>query len=606
MSRKNLFVGLALVAMLLLFVRLSALAAPNEPQIVGGEEAVPGAWPWQAALVRSDSVNMYDGQFCAGVLVDESWVLTAAHCVSGLAIEDVDVVLGVHNLLKPEPGAQRISSGHFVVHPDFDTVTGDSDIALIRLASVATLTAGGGGALPVQPVSLVAPEVGALEGVLSTVIGWGNRSAQPIPGEFDYPETLHQVELPILSNKACNEAFEANYLYADVTENMMCAGFIYKGGRSACFGDSGGPLMVQDSTTSNWNVAGVVSWGYGCAMPGLPSVYTRVSQFARWVTEIIERPTVTLEKTATALAVTPGDVLGYTVLLHNYGTVPVVDLQITDELPAGTTLVPNSITNGGVLNNGAVTWNVPSVAPDASFSADFALEVAADYLTYDVHFFDDIEGDLNAWSVSHDPALTDSDWYLDTYWAYSGSTSWFAPNLYSAGDQYLNLQVPGKLPPGMHLSFWHYYDIETLYDGGVIEISTDNGATWNDLEPHILENTYTYQLLDETSNPLAGRPAFSGYSFDWLQTRVNLASYAGQAVQIRFRLGTDQVEGYIGWFVDDILIERNSTISNQANVNGVASNVTETAVFAWLPSEFVYLPVLVPPVEGDQPPPGYP
>jgi hypothetical protein len=158
----------------------------------------------------------------------------------------------------------------------------------------------------------------------------------------------------------------------------------------------------------------------------------------------------------------------------------------------------------------------------------------------------------------------------------------------------------------MELSFWHYYDLETWYDGGVIEISTDNGATWDDLGHLILENGYTLQLDGNTLNPLAGRLAFSDYTFDWIQTRVDLQSYAGQAVQIRFRLGTDEVYGYYGWNIDDIVIGRSSKVSNQAVVNGVPSNVTETAVVPWLPTDFSYFPVLVPPSAENQPPIGYP
>ena len=603
MSRKSLLIGLALVAILFFTDRFSTKAAPEEPQIVGGEEAIPGAWPWQAALIHSDSVNLYDGQYCGGVLVDEWWVLTAAHCVSEVEFGDVDVVLGAHNLLKPEPNVQRISSRNFVVHPDYDPFNSDSDIVLIELATPATLTPGEGGGLPVQLATLVAADVGSLEGVLSTVTGWGNRSAQPIPGEFDFPETLHQVDLPILSSEACNEAFEENFLSAGVTENMMCAGFLYKGGRDSCYGDSGGPLMVQDSTSSNWKLAGLVSWGYGCAMPGLPGVYSRVSQFSSWVTEIVERPSVTIEKNATTQAVTPGDVIGYSLSLHNYGTELLGDLVISDPLPASTSLVPNSISNGGIFENGVVLWNVPLLEPDASFSGDFAVEVDAHYLTTAVLIFDDLEGNLDAWSFSHDPSFADIDWFVTDYWTYSGLTSWFAYNTDLPSDQYLILSVPGTMSPGMELSFWHYYDTETGYDGGVIEISTDNGATWSDLNPHILENGYPYQLVGGTSNPLAGRPAFSGYSFDWIQTRVDLDPFAGQTVQIRFRFGTDDSVGYIGWHIDDILIGRDSTVNNQAYVDSVASNITETAVYSWLPTEFVYFPVLVP---LGEPAPEYP
>jgi uncharacterized repeat protein (TIGR01451 family) len=320
----------------------------------------------------------------------------------------------------------------------------------------------------------------------------------------------------------------------------------------------------------------------------------------------MELPFVTLEKSAAAQAVTPGDVLSYTLSLENVGTVVASNLVISDTIPAGTSLVPNSISNGGLLENGVIHWNVAPLAPNGTFSGEFAVEVDADYQTSFVHFSDNLEGSLGAWSVSHDPAYADSDWSVADWWTHSGSTSWFAPNLGQVGDQYLILNVPGVLPPRMELSFWHYYDLEIGYDGGVIEISTDNGATWEDLGDLILENGYTFQLDEYSSNPLAGRLAFSDYTYDWIQTRVNLHPYAGQAVQIRFRLGTDEIYGYYGWHIDDIVIKHSSKVTNQAFVNGVPSNVTQTAVVLWIPTDYAYLPVLVPPSEENQPPNGYP
>ena len=591
MTRKTLSIGLVSIIALFVFAALSVLASPNDPNIVGGREAVPGAWPWQAALVHSDSISIYDGQYCAGVLLDKWWVLTAAHCVNSFEPMEVDVVLGVHNLLRPEAGMQRIASRFFLVHPDFNVFTRDSDIALIQLATPAALTTGEADGLPVQPISLVAADAGSLEGVLSTVIGWGNRSAQPVPGGYDFPETLHQVDVPVLSNDRCNQTFADNYVDLGVTDNMMCAGFLYKGGRDSCNGDSGGPLMVQEPTTGTWQAAGLVSWGYGCAMPGLPGVYTRLSEFTSWVQE---RPRASLAKSVSAAVTTPGDVLEYDLVLQNISNQPLSGLTLSDMIPGGTSLVPNSISNGGVLENDTIRWDIPLLQPETSFSGRFAVEVDEDYLASSVYFFDNLEEDLEAWSVSHDPAYADSDWYVAQYWAYSGSHSWYADNLVVTGDQYLILHVPGKLPPGMELSFWHYYYLEYGYDGGVIEISTDSGTTWADLGSHFLENGYPYPIFQASTSPLAGRPAFTDYSFGWIETRVDLNSYAGQDVQIRFRLGTDELYRFEGWYVDDVTIRRKTQISNIAYANGVASNVTQTDVLNFLPTHFVFIPVVVP------------
>jgi hypothetical protein len=121
--------------------------------------------------------------------------------------------------------------------------------------------------------------VGALEGRPATVIGWGNTLGQPNPGGLDYPEALHEVEVPIVSNEYCGT------IYFNITANMLCAGLL-RGGKDSCQGDSGGPLMVYDETAAEWQQAGIVSFGQGCAFPGVPGVYTRVSGFIDWIEEL--------------------------------------------------------------------------------------------------------------------------------------------------------------------------------------------------------------------------------------------------------------------------------------------------------------------------------
>jgi len=247
------------------------------PDVVGGIEAEPGAWPWQVALVQTNQPDAYLGLLCGGTLIAADWVLTAGHCAEVMTVQGValDVVVGRHNLSSDQ--GERIAVSQAFVHPNFSSVTLDSDIALLRLAEPATLNQNVSLVQLVQPnetASLVAPYS------FSIITGWGSRSGT-LP---DYPDGLYQATLPIVANDVCDTAYQAlGWPVGAVTENMLCAGY-QEGGKGACYGDSGGPLVVRDGS-GGWKQAGIVSWGAGCALPEAYSVYANVPQFTNWIKE---------------------------------------------------------------------------------------------------------------------------------------------------------------------------------------------------------------------------------------------------------------------------------------------------------------------------------
>jgi uncharacterized protein YkwD len=235
-----------------------AAAETNSPDIIGGEEAVPGAWPWMAALLGE--------QLCGGSLIAPEWVLTAAHCFNGTDPAQFEVVLGRHALSSNEGQVHQVAQ--IILHPDYDPNTDDSDIALIRLATPSTQTV----------VPLVSPATAHLAnpGVNATVTGWGNMDPD---GGQNFPDALQQVTVPIVSNETCNSPQSYN---GAITDNMLCAGFA-TGGFDSCQGDSGGPLVVSNPGGPGWAQAGVVSFGNGCAQANFYGVYARVSMFHTWV-----------------------------------------------------------------------------------------------------------------------------------------------------------------------------------------------------------------------------------------------------------------------------------------------------------------------------------
>lgn len=254
----------------------AAVQAIDTPQIIGGSEAKPGAWPWQVAIVSHNNPDAYAGQYCGGSLLDPNWVLTAAHCVTiGTTVDPaagVDIIVGRHALT--ETGGQRLGVSQIIVHPAWDPEAYDYDIALLRLAETVELTGSLGQAGAVQPVTLATPDEPALVATerLATVTGWGTRKF----AVNDYPVALYQTSVPLVSAADCAAAYPAE----NITARMLCAGFV-EGGKDSCQGDSGGPLVVKDNGV--WKQVGIVSWGDGCGDPGVPGVYTRLPSFHSWI-----------------------------------------------------------------------------------------------------------------------------------------------------------------------------------------------------------------------------------------------------------------------------------------------------------------------------------
>jgi secreted trypsin-like serine protease len=243
----------------------------QSPAIVGGREALPGAWPWQVALVNRFSTQAYNGFFCGGTLVAPQWVLTAAHCVDGSEPTLIDVLVGAHRLSE---NSRRVQADMAIVYPGYNEYGVDGDLALLHLSEPVTQT----------PISLF-----ALDGITTemdymrgTVTGWGDMDPLSWFGEF--PDALRELSMPLVDRSVCNERW-----FLGITENLLCAGYPNMP-NGACYGDSGGPLMVQDGQ-GQWLQVGIVSFGVRfCVGSNRPDVFTRVATYGNWIQGCIADP----------------------------------------------------------------------------------------------------------------------------------------------------------------------------------------------------------------------------------------------------------------------------------------------------------------------------
>ncbi|XP_053194961.1 serine protease 27-like [Scomber japonicus] len=232
--------------------------APLNTKIVGGEDAVAGAWPWQASLHRNGR------HFCGGSLINSQWILTAAHCFPSTSLANLIVYLGRETQDSVNSNEVSRSVTQIINHPDYNDNTNDNDISLLQLSSSVDFTN------YIRPVCLAAAGSVFAAGTNTWVTGWGDiQSDVSLPS----PGTLQEVNIPIVSTTVCSNSYT-------LTSNMICAG-LTEGGKDSCQGDSGGPLVSKNNT--QWVQAGVVSFGRGCALANTPGVYARVSQYQSWI-----------------------------------------------------------------------------------------------------------------------------------------------------------------------------------------------------------------------------------------------------------------------------------------------------------------------------------
>uniref|UniRef100_A0A182QL59 Peptidase S1 domain-containing protein n=1 Tax=Anopheles farauti TaxID=69004 RepID=A0A182QL59_9DIPT len=250
----------------------SSNSTPNR-RVVNGQEASPGQFPYQVALLGQFPTGV---GLCGASVLTQNYVLTAAHCVYTSPNTDSPIVggtaiLGAHNRMVEEPSQQRIpfTSAGIIGHPGYTLTDVRNDIAVVRLDEPIVFTE------RIQPIRLPArSDTRSFAGLIGTVSGFGIYStANPA-----LSDVLNYALNPVITNADCLAGW--NGATQLIQEQNICQSG--DGGRSACNSDSGGPLSVQDNGASL--LVGVVSFGSsgGCD-DGMPTVFARVSYYLDWI-----------------------------------------------------------------------------------------------------------------------------------------------------------------------------------------------------------------------------------------------------------------------------------------------------------------------------------
>jgi uncharacterized repeat protein (TIGR01451 family) len=273
---------------------------------------------------------------------------------------------------------------------------------------------------------------------------------------------------------------------------------------------------------------------------------------------------------------TEGDTIRFTTTVSTTNCAAISNNTLVDTLPSNVTYI-----SGGTYNSANRTVSFP-VNLISGQSQDYSFLVKVNNGAYfpTVTLFEDSANGPSTTPIWTRNSTTGVNWNVSGTRRYSPSSSYFSSSSSSLSDHNITLTNAvslGSTPP--MLSFRHWFESEESLDGGVLEISTNNGNTWTDIQPFITEGGYTATM--SPGSPLPNRRAWTGSSNNrFFRTKIDLSSFANQNIKLRFRYLTNNSRSTEGWYVDDIaikdqaLVEIKSQLFNNATLRMMVDTFT--------------------------------
>lgn len=241
----------------------------SHTDIIGGDILFENDTTYFAGLFIEDPNKIY----CGATFIKSDILVTAAHCVAAK-----NFPLNVKLFLKETEKHKTLSVPAIAIsiHPNFTSPAKGYDIALIKVK----LTKDQAKDVSYIKYNSDASLFGDFWLDSLTAYGVGNTTSI---GEI-FEKEIRTVDLPIVATQECKSLYPT----AKIDGDIICAGYIIKGGKDTCRGDSGGPLISQN-LNSGPMIVGITSWGQGCGQKNKAGVYTRISSYEQWIENTIER-----------------------------------------------------------------------------------------------------------------------------------------------------------------------------------------------------------------------------------------------------------------------------------------------------------------------------